>query len=174
MFVVSFSRALLPFESQKTHFERRAWKHLPEYQGCVRKRPPCRLCRGHQSYRTSFVSVSGAESLISLRTRVWRAFRQSGQRQSGKREGRDPLAERGRLEVIKCPTMGYDRAWYGAAFLKERRDTVQTWSTDLDAYWKQGHAAGNSSCILWNSCSSITTGTESFSETSWPRCFTWL
>ena len=41
--------------------------------------------------------MSSAESLISLRTRLWRVFRQSGQRQSGKREGRDPLAERGRL-----------------------------------------------------------------------------
>ena len=28
---------------------------------------------------------------------IRRAFRQSGQRQPGKREGRDPLAERGRL-----------------------------------------------------------------------------
>ena len=112
--------------------------------------------------------MSSAESLISLRTRLWRAFRQSGQRQSGKREGRDPLAERGRLvdsakgietrcladnakehekregqdsvllllEVIKCPTMDYDLAWYGASFSKERRGTVQTWSPDLDTYWK--------------------------------------
>ena len=36
-----------------------------------------------------------------------------------RREGRDPLAERGRLEVIECLTMGYDLAWYGAAFSKE-------------------------------------------------------
>ena len=36
----------------KLIFERRAWKHLPEYQGCVRKRPPC-PCWEHQSYTTS-------------------------------------------------------------------------------------------------------------------------
>ena len=57
---------------------------------------PVALCWWHQSHRTSFVSVRGAESLISLRTRLWRAFRQFDQRQAGKREGRDPLAERGR------------------------------------------------------------------------------
>ena len=75
-FVVSFLRALLPCESQQLIFERRAWKHLPEYQGCVRKRPPC-PCWEHQSHKTSFVSVSSALPLILLRTRLWRAFRQS-------------------------------------------------------------------------------------------------
>ena len=35
-----------------------------------------------QSCITSFVSVSSAQSLISLRKRLWRAFRQSCQRQS--------------------------------------------------------------------------------------------
>ena len=43
------------------------------------------------------MSVKGAESLTSLRTRLWRAFRQFGQRHSGKREDQVPLAERGRL-----------------------------------------------------------------------------
>ena len=65
--------------------------------GLCAETPTLSTLLGHQSYRTSFVSVSGAESLISVRTRLWRAFRQSGQRQSGKRGGRDPLAERGRL-----------------------------------------------------------------------------
>ena len=49
-------RALLLFQFQQTHFESRAWKHLPEFQGCVRERPPC-PCWEHRSYRASFVSV---------------------------------------------------------------------------------------------------------------------
>ena len=55
----------------KLIFERRAWKHLPGYQGCVRKRPPC-PCWEHQKLQNIFVNVSSAQSWISLRTRLWR------------------------------------------------------------------------------------------------------
>ena len=74
--VVSFSRALLPFEFQQTHFRKACVETPAAVPGLCAETPTLSMLEP-QSYRTSFVSVSSAQSLISLRTRLWRAFRQS-------------------------------------------------------------------------------------------------
>ena len=80
-FVVPFSRALLPFEPQQTHFRKVCVVTPAGVPGWCAETPTLYLL-GASKLQNIFCEREQRTVLISLRTRSWRAFRQFGQRQS--------------------------------------------------------------------------------------------